>query len=58
MHQTIGGHSDGSMEAPALQLVKYICKENMKTVVVLNLCFGFVDIVALSGYLILFQVLS
>ena len=50
MHQTIG--------APALQLVKYVCKENMKTVVVLNLCFDFVDIVALSGYLILFQVLS
>ena len=31
VHQTIGRHGDGSMEAPALQLVKYICKVTMET---------------------------
>ena len=29
VHQSIGRHSDGNMEAPALQLVKYICKVTM-----------------------------
>lgn len=29
VHQNIGRHNDGNMEAPALQLVKYICKVTM-----------------------------
>ena len=32
VHQNIGRHSDGNMEAPVLQLVKYICKVTMETV--------------------------
>ena len=38
VHQTIGRHSDVSAEAPALQLVKYICKVTMETVAQGFLC--------------------
>ena len=62
VHQTIGRHSDGSMEAPALQLVKYICKVTMETVVLGFLC-SIYALIVLSWWhclvtLILFQVLS
>ena len=60
VHQTIGRHGDGSMEAPALQLVKYICKVTMETNprLLMFLCMSSGAMVSLPSYYISFQVLS
>ena len=57
VHQTIGRHGDGSMEPPALQLVKYICKVthgNKSTASYMFLYMSFGAMVSLPSYYISF----